>query len=127
MGMLARSPGSTSSAHTLTAMPTVSTDARLLRDYHPVELVHAGDVLAVGARVFVTDAAVLVYQADEQRNVVHTHTLPIDRDALIAAHRGTLQGSLEVPLVDGSTLWINRARGCGCGSPLKAMERPASW
>ena len=115
-----RSPGGYPSS-----VPT--TTERLLRDYHPIDVTQAGDVLAVGARVFVTTSALLVYQADGQRNVVLTHTIPLDPAALPRGDRGTLRGALDLLTPDGTVVWLNRARGCGCGSPLKAMVRPAEW
>ena len=102
--------------------------ARLLRDYHPVDVIADDEVVAVNARAFVTTEAIEVYCADEQRNVVHVASLPIDRAAAPRGDRGTLRGArLDVQLADERTCWLNAGRGCGCGSPLKVMERPASW
>ena len=99
----------------------------LLRDYHPVDVTRAGEVLAVGARVFVTEDAALVYVADDHRNPVLVHSIALDPGRAPRADRGTLRGSLDLLDADGRQVWLNRARGCGCGSPLKVMSRPVSW
>ena len=102
--------------------------AHLVRDYHPVDVVSEGKVLATGARAFVTTTTLLVYQADEFRNVVLTHTLRLADGSAPRADRGTLRhGNLDLTLDDGTVVWVNRGQGCGCHSPLKIMERPVSW
>lgn len=99
----------------------------LLRDYHPVDVTRDGEVLALGARVFVTTDAALVYVADDQRNTVLVHSIDLDPSGAPRADRGTLRGALDLPAADGGRVWLNRSRGCGCGSPLKVMARPVAW
>lgn len=109
-------------------LPAMQIGTRLLRDYHPVDVTVGGDVLAVGARVFVTDVALLVYQADDQRQVVRTHAIPLATDNLPRADRSSLRGAaLDLMTDEGNQVWVNTGRGCGCGSPLRIMERPLLW
>lgn len=84
-----------------------------------------GDVLTK-ARVFVTSHRLLAYQVVEG-SIVQVVDLPLVDPYGVPADRGTLTaGRLECVTPEG-TAWVNRGRGCGCGSPLKALGLPVPW
>jgi hypothetical protein len=81
-------------------------------------------VLFLGCRVFVTSARVVAWHENRGRLAIvldepHTSTVQPDR--------GTLRTTLDLQVADG-VVWVNRgSRGCGCGSPLKAISPPVGW
>jgi hypothetical protein len=101
---------------------------RLLRDVHPVE-VTIGDRVILAARVFVTDHRVVVYREggahDGRKRPDIAFSAVVTGDAPIA-NRGSLTGPLAVQ-TDVGTVRINRGRGCGCHSVLKALGPVAKW
>ena len=107
---------------------TVVTDAeRLVRDVHPAEVLMADGELLRGVRAFVTSRRLLIFTARPDGSIERPRRLAVEQPCSVPASRGTLVGSLECRLADGSTVWINRGRGCGCGSPLKALAPPVPW
>jgi hypothetical protein len=104
----------------------VTTDTeRLSRDVHPVDVV--GDQLDsvyVNARVLVTSSRLLIFTATDGR-IAEPVELALTEP--IAASRGTLNGGRLELQTEVGTVWVNPGRGCGCGSPLKAMARPLDW
>lgn len=98
---------------------------RLHRDLFPAEVTLDGVLLASQARVFITGTEVLVYEAKEDRSIVQVARLDIDQAPMVA--RGvSFFGSVQLVTPVGP-LSLNRARGCGCHSPLKAMDPPVAW
>lgn len=100
---------------------------RLVRDVHPAEVSLPDGRVLTGVRTFITTQRLLVYQATADRQIERAEDLDLAQPCSVPANRGSLQGALEVRLADGSTAWVNRGRGCGCGSPLKALGAPVSW
>lgn len=105
-------------------MPLLDTE-RLHRDVHPAE-VTIGDRVLRDLRVFVTSHRLLAFQAVAGR-IEPLLELEVAEPCSVPRDHGSLQGSLEVRLADGSTVWVNRGAGCGCGSVLKAQTPPVSW
>jgi hypothetical protein len=78
------------------------------------------------ARVFVTSLRLLAYVARDYR-VERVVDVQLSVPGAVPACRGSLgNGRLECPVLAG-TVWVNRARGCGCGSPLKGLAPPVGW
>lgn len=96
------------------------------RDVYPAELLLPDGDLLTGVRVFVTNRRILAYKRVENRIVLVREVeladdIPGDRGTLMAGHR------LELTLFDGTKAFVNRGKGCGCGSPLKALAPPVGW
>lgn len=93
---------------------------------HPAEIAIDGDVQA-GLRVFITSHRLIAW-GTEDRTPVKVLDVELAEPFSVPADRSTLKrGQLECRLTDGTTAWVNRGRGCGCGSPLKALRAPVSW
>ena len=99
---------------------------RLVRDVHPAEISLPDGRVLKDVRVFITSHRMTAYHTADGR-IERALEVELERPCTVPANRGTLQGSLEVRLADGSTAWVNRGRGCGCHSPLKALGAPVSW
>lgn len=110
-------------------MTTVAVGERLIRDVHPAEIALPDGRVLTGVRVFITDRRLLAYHATPDRRITRALSLELAQPCSVPASRGTLpaNGRLEVHLADGGTAWVNRGRGCGCTSPLKALASPVSW
>lgn len=105
---------------------TPPVNERLCRDVHPAEVLTPDGTVIKGARVFATTHRLLVWQA-AGRNVEQTVNIALAEPGSVPANRGGLNGGrLECATKDG-TFWVNQGRGCGCGSPLKALGAPVSW
>lgn len=98
---------------------------RLLRDVHPAEVL-VGERLIRDARVFLTSRRLLVFTAGSA-GIERALEIEVRQPCGVDANRGTLQGRLEIPLPDDTTVLVNPGRGCGCGSPLKALGPPVGW
>lgn len=99
---------------------------RLHRDCHPAEVSLPDGSVIRDARVFVTDSKLLAYQVADGR-ITQVLDVEVQQPCSVPRDRGTLRGCLEVKLADGFTAWVNQGRGCGCGSPLKALAAPVGW
>lgn len=99
---------------------------RLTRDIFPAEVTIDGEI-SQGLRVFVTDERLLAYRAASGGVIEIALNLALATPSSVPASRSSLHGHLEAKLADGRTAWINRGRGCGCGSPLKALGAPFTW
>jgi hypothetical protein len=101
-------------------------DEILRRDVHPAEiLMPSGDVLTA-CRVWVTSHRLLASRAVKGQ-IERVVDLALAEPFSVPADRGTLNnGQLECRTIEG-TAWVNRGRGCGCGSPLKALGPPVPW
>ena len=101
----------------------------LCRDVHPAELA-LGDRVLTDLRVFVTDRRVLAYAMRSGRI---ERVLELMLAEPVAASRATLPANAPLRLrVTGGAAEVdeallNRGRGCGCGSPLKALAPPVGW
>lgn len=93
---------------------------RLHRDLFPVDIVLDDQVVATGARCFLTSSRALVYVEGGGMFTVEISEPPEPSKAALTT------GRLEVPTNLGP-MWINKGRGCGCHSPLKIMPRPVEW
>lgn len=102
-------------------------DVELLRrDVHPAEISLDGEVWT-GVRVFVTTRRLVALHALSDGSIHVALDLPLEQPCSVPGNRGTLIGCLEARLADGRTAWINPGRGCGCGSPLKALGPLVPW
>lgn len=110
----------------LTPSPAVVEVMR--RDVHPAEVLMPDGTMLAGLRVFVTNRRLLAFRATAGGLIEQVLDLVLEQPCTVPGNRGTLgAGRLEARLQDGSTAWVNRGHGCGCGSPLKALAAPASW
>jgi hypothetical protein len=75
-------------------------------------------------RVFVTSHRVIAFRSEG--HIERVLDVELTTPFSVEAARGTLQGALDVQTPEG-VLWINRGGGCGCGSPLQALEPPVDW
>lgn len=108
-------------------MNPVATNETLCRDVYPAEVLFPGDVLVTDVRVFVTTHRLLVFRVGADRRCEVAYDLPLTVPGAVPASMDTMrQGRLECPIADG-TAWVNLGRGCGCGSPLKALGSPIGW
>lgn len=100
----------------------------LRRDIHPAEVLLPDGELLREARVFVTSERLLVWQKREGQV---RQVLALDLVMAPPPSRASLNGgSLELGCwVDGEEqpVYVNPGRGCGCGSPLKALAPPVGW
>lgn len=108
-------------------MTAMASGERLVRDVHPAEVSLPDGRVLTGLRVFVTNRRLFAYHATPDRRIERALLLDLAQPCSVPASRNTLQGALEVRLADGTTAWVNRGRGCGCSSPLKALASPMSW
>ena len=97
---------------------------RLRRDLFPCDVTLEGELYARGARVFITDTEALVYVANADRSIPEPTRIEII--APPSVFRGPFVGRLELE-TEAGTMHLNRARGCGCHSPLKALAEPVAW
>ena len=107
------------------APPTdTATHERLRRDLFPCEVTLAGELVARGARVFITTTEALIYTAAADGSVELHARIEIGEPPVTFS--GPFIGRLEVDTEVG-TMHLNRSRGCGCHSPLAALAPPAAW
>ena len=109
-------------------MPADLADETLARDVFPAEVLMPDGTLLQGVRVFVSSHRMLVFSANRERVIDLAAAVDLSESHSIAPDRGTLPNAarLEIRTSEG-TAWVNRGRGCGCGSPLKALASPISW
>lgn len=100
----------------------------LHRDVYPAEVAMPDGSVLTGVHVFVTSHRLLVYGETGQRQVGLIFGADLETPRSVPASMDTMRaGQLECKLGVGGTAWINVGRGCGCGSPLKAMASPVGW
>ena len=98
----------------------------LVRDVFPGEVVTPDGQVIGQCRIFITSHRLLAFKANAARQIELAAELILSEPRSVAANRGTLQGRIEVGTDEGSA-WVNKGRGCGCSSPLKALGVPAPW
>jgi hypothetical protein len=99
----------------------------LARDVFPAEIALPDGQVVTGARAFVTSHRLIAYVVTGDRRIVRAVNLDLTVPGAVEASRNTLvAGQLECPVAGGSA-WVNRGRGCGCGSPLNALASPVPW
>lgn len=97
------------------------------RDVYPAEVLLPDGTLLRGVRVFATTTRLLAYGLSSDRKIVKVLDAELLEPNSIPRSRETLKaGRLEAKLAAG-TAWVNKATGCGCGSPLKALGAPVPW
>jgi hypothetical protein len=101
------------------------TGETLRRDVHPGEILMPDGTMLTSLRVFVTTHRLVAYQVRDRTikrvvdlELVEPGSVPLD-------HQTLGRGRLECVTPEG-TAWVNQGRGCGCGSPLKALS-PTCW
>lgn len=99
----------------------------LRRDVHPADILLPDQTLVRDVRVFVTSRRLIAFKAVGGA-IEKVLDLELAEPCSVPANRGTLaNGRLEATLADGTTAWVNKGAGCGCGSPLKALAEPVPW
>lgn len=100
----------------------------LHRDVYPAEVLLPDGSILVGVHVFVTSHRLLAYSEASGRRVGLEYGADLAEVGSVPADMSTMRaGQLECKLGVGGTAWVNLGRGCGCGSPLKAMKPPVGW
>jgi hypothetical protein len=101
-------------------------DEVLVRDVFPADVLLADGRLVREAHVFVTSSRMLVWTKTAAGAI--NDPIEIAVAAQVAPSRNTLgiNETLHIETATG-TAHVNRAQGCGCGSPLKALAAPADW
>lgn len=100
---------------------------RLVRDVHPAELLMPDQTLLRDVRVFITSRRLVAFAARADGSIERAVDVELEQPCSVPASRASLTGSLEARTADGQTVWVNRGRGCGCHSPLKALAPPVPW
>jgi hypothetical protein len=98
---------------------------RLRRDVFPAELLLPDGGVVTEARVFVTTHRLFAWTYAHAKVQVAADIELAEHDS-VPGNRGTLQGSLAVETTQG-TVYVNKGRGCGCHSPLRALAPPVGW
>lgn len=100
----------------------------LRRDAFPAEALLPDGTHLREARVLATSHRVIVLSLEgtrQDRTIVVREfptSDPAERDRGALAYSDRLRLATE----EGS-LYVSRARGCGCGSPLKRLKTPIGW
>lgn len=99
----------------------------LRRDVFPAEVVMPDGRVFTAARVFVLEASIRVYVEDRARigrpGIELAVDEPLTDPELVPRSHSTLgRGERLECRIDAGTIWVNRGRGCGCHSPLKALR-----
>ena len=98
----------------------------LARDIHPAEILLPDGSILRQCRAFVTSHRLLAFAMTPDRRIELVAELTLTEPKSVPASRNTLQGRLEIVTPEG-TAWVNRGRGCGCGSALSALGTPVPW
>ncbi len=102
-------------------------DEVMCRDVHPAEILLPDGRILHDVRVFVTSHRLGAFAVTPGRVIERVVDAELAEPFSVPASRNTLRaGALECRLADG-TAWVNRGRGCGCHSPLKALSGPVPW
>ena len=97
----------------------------LARDIHPAEITLPDGRLFRECRVFITTTRLIAYQSNN--GLERILDLPLKTPGSVPMARHTLaRENVPVELPDGMA-YVNRSRGCNCGSSLAALGRPAPW
>ena len=109
-------------------MDLLAADEVLARDIHPAEVLMPDGALVSGARVFITSHRIIAWVAGTDRRVEVRLQAPLMEARSVEPSMNDLgvNERLAVELESG-TAFVNRGRGCGCGSPLKALAAPVPW
>jgi hypothetical protein len=99
-------------------------DEVLARDVFPAEVLMPDGRVLIG-RAFITSHRLVVWR-EHPRGVLDGEDAYLAEPGSVARDRGSLVGRLQIEL-DSGTAVVNRGRGCGCGSPLKALSAPVPW
>ena len=97
----------------------------LRRDIFPAELAMPDGSVVTEARAFITTHRLFAW-AIKQGTIIVVADVELAEPESIEGNRGTLSGSLQVETTEG-TVYVNKGRGCGCHSPLKALSAPVGW
>lgn len=80
-----------------------------------------------GVRVFITTHRILAY-GERARSIIGEPVIDAElvEPGQVEPSHSSLTGALQLELPDGRA-WVNRGRGCGCHSVLKALGSPIPW
>ncbi|MDE1904821.1 MAG: hypothetical protein KGH75_00030 [Rhodospirillales bacterium] len=99
----------------------------LLRDVFPAEVSlprSGGHHLA--ARAFVTDGRIIVYAAPDRKTPQVVLDEPYTSEPPTRSRNTLGAGELRFDTALGP-VFVAQDSGCGCGSPLKALDPPVAW
>ena len=101
----------------------------MVRDVHPAEVLLPDGTLIVGCRAFVTTRRFVAFGPTPRSGIEVVADFPVRQPVSTVASLNTLNTTerLEIATEDGGTIYVNKGRGCGCHSPLKALDTPAPW
>jgi hypothetical protein len=100
----------------------------MVRDIHPAEVALKDGTVLTGVRVFVTTERCVVWTEDKTVGKVRKALEFVVFESDATPSRSTMGAGERfevIGLTDG--IIINKGRGCGCGSPLKALTPPVNW
>ena len=106
-------------------------DAELLRrDVYPAEVLLPSGQLLRNVRAYVTTERLAVWAAGADRTLRQVVDLLLEEPGSVEGSRNSLSLSARLSVAtEEGVAYINRASGCGCGSPLKALPEDlvAPW
>lgn len=99
----------------------------MCRDIFPADIVGPDLQVFTGVRAFATSHRLVVW-GEQQGQPAPLLDIALSEPGSIPASRDTLYANqrLECATADG-TFWVNRGRGCGCHSILKALGSIVPW
>jgi len=100
-------------------------DEVLRRDVHPAEVACPDGNVIRDCRAFATTHRLIVW-GEQDRKPEAVLDVELSEPGSVPASLISLVGALECVTPNG-TYWVNRGRGCGCGSVLKALGAPVGW
>ena len=98
-----------------------------MRDVHPAEVVVSDGTVLTGVRVFLTTERLQVWRADAHREMSLVLDLPVCFTEAKPSRNTLQQGERLEVFSDEATVVVNKGKGCGCHSPLKALGTPVAW
>ena len=107
----------------------LSPDEVMVRDVFPAEVYLAGDgSIMTKVRVFITSHRLIVWRTDPNRRRGIALETRLAEPFSIAPNRSELRANehIEVRTLRQGII-VNRGKGCGCESPLKALGPPVAW
>jgi hypothetical protein len=98
----------------------------LCREVFPANVLLPDGALWRTVACYITNERLVVFFTDSFGMIVPR--LIADLLEPVTPSMNSLMGSQRIEVkIAGGTVWVNRDRGCGCGSPLKTMGSPWSW
>ena len=99
----------------------------MVRDIYPAEVYETGKGVMTRVRAFVTTRRLIVWGLDRTGAMEKKLEVELaEPPGAFASKAVDAKDHIEVATLTRGFI-INRGRGCGCGSPLKALGVPVPW